>query len=118
MGISHVFTSPIADGTNTQLVRPSDWNSLHTYQLQDAVSLSGNTAGALANVSTGTLYLAGGNNITLSQNANSVTISGANAGGAQTGISGIQVSDTTYTSGTVTFRNANGISFGSSGAQG
>jgi hypothetical protein len=39
-------------------------------------------------------------------------------GGGGTAISGIQVSDTTYTSGTVTFRNSNGISFGSSGANG
>lgn len=81
-------------------------------------SLAGNTSGALALVSTGTLILAGGNNITLSQNGNSVTISGPNAGGAQTGISGVQVSNTTYTSGTITFQNANGISFGSSGANG
>lgn len=82
------------------------------------VSLGGNTTGTLALVSTGTLFLAGGNNVTLSQNGNSVTISGANAGGAQTGISGIQVSNTTYSSGTITFQNANGISFGSSGANG
>lgn len=41
------------------------------------VSLSGNTAGALALVSSGTMILAGGNNITLSQNAQSITISGA-----------------------------------------
>jgi hypothetical protein len=26
---NHVFTSPIADGTNTQIVRPSNWNSSH-----------------------------------------------------------------------------------------
>ena len=86
-----------------------------------AVSIGGNSTSAGAgysNVSTGTLVLAGGNNITLSQNGASVTISGANAGGAQTGISGIQVSNTTYTSGTVTLQNANGISFGSSGANG
>lgn len=50
-----------------------------------AVSLSGNnTSGALALVSTGTLQLAGGNNITLSQNGQSITISGA----AQTGTPG------------------------------
>lgn len=41
-----------------------------------AASLSGNTDGVLANISTGTLYLAGGNNVTLSQNGNSVTFSG------------------------------------------
>lgn len=91
--------------------------SVQTQNLHD-VSLSGNTAGVLALVSSGTLVFAGGNNITLSQAGQSITISGANAGGAQTGISGIVVSNTTYTSGTVTFQNANGISFGSSGANG
>lgn len=77
MPIKHVFTSPQADVADPTLVRPTDWNSDHAYSLQDAVSLIGNTSGVLANVSTGTLYLAGGNNITLSQNANSVTISAA-----------------------------------------
>ena len=57
-------------------------------------------------------------NTSLGVSIGAVTISGANAGGAQTGISGVQVSDATYTSGTVTFQNANGISFGSSGANG
>lgn len=82
------------------------------------VTLSGNTSGTPALISSGTLTLAGGNNITLSQVGNAITISGANAGGAQTGISGIQVSNTTYTSGTVLWQNANGITFGSSGANG
>ena len=90
-------------------------------QLSGGLSNIGNTAGDTGLV-TGRLVLAGGNNITLSGATNggsmTVTISGAAAGGAQTGISGIQVSDTTYTSGTVTFRNLNGISFGSSGANG
>jgi hypothetical protein len=81
------------------------------------VSITGNTAGVPALISSGTLYLAGGNNVTLSQNGQSITISGANAGGAQTGISGIIVSNTTYTSGTVSFSNANGITFGSSAGQ-
>jgi hypothetical protein len=27
--VNHAFTSPIADGTNTQIVRPSNWNSAH-----------------------------------------------------------------------------------------
>lgn len=43
--------------------------------------IGGNTAGATANVSSGTYVLAGGNNITLSQNGNSVTISGGAGGG-------------------------------------
>lgn len=81
-----------------------------TVQTQNmvAVTLSGNTSGALALVSSGTLTLAGGNNITVSQAGNAITISGANAGGAQTAISGIVGSDATYTSGTVTFSGVGG----------
>jgi fibronectin-binding autotransporter adhesin len=82
-----------------------------------AVSIGGNSTSAGAgysNVSTGTLILAGGNNITLSQNGASVTISAANAGGAQTGISGIIASNTTYTSGSVYFSNAGNITISSS----
>lgn len=78
MAIQHIYTSPQADVGDPTLVQPSDWNSVHAYTLQDAVSLSGNTAGALANISTGTLYLAGGNNLTLSQDGNSVTLSAFN----------------------------------------
>ena len=85
------------------------------------VSTGGNTAGNTGTYS-GQVIFAGGNNITLSVGtaaggAQTITISGANAGGAQTGISGIIVSNTTYTSGTVSFSNANGISFGSSAGQ-
>ena len=81
-----------------------------TVQTQNVhnVTLSGNTAGVMAQVSSGTLTLAGGNNITVSQNGNAVTISGANVGGAQTGISGIAASNTTYTSGSVTITGVGG----------
>jgi hypothetical protein len=85
-----------------------------------ALSIGGNSTSAGAgysNITSGTAILLGGNNITLSQNGASITISGANVGGAQTGISGLMVSNTTYTSGTVSFSNANGISFGSSAGQ-
>jgi hypothetical protein len=85
------------------------------------VSTGGNTAGNTG-IYSGQVVFAGGNNITLSVSsgaagAQTITISGANAGGAQTGISGLIVSNTTYTSGTVSFSNANGISFGSSAGQ-
>ena len=85
------------------------------------VSTGGNTLGNTGTYS-GQVVFAGGNNITLSVGtaaggAQTITISGANAGGAQTGISGIIVSNTTYTSGTVSFSNANGITFGSSAGQ-
>jgi hypothetical protein len=45
------------------------------------VTIGGNTAGAGALASTGTVMLAGGNNVTLSQNANAITISGGAVGG-------------------------------------
>ena len=82
-----------------------------------AVTLDGNTAGALALVNTGTLTLAGGNNITVSQAGNAVTISGANIGGAQTGISGLMNSEATYTSGTVELVGTGAITIASSGGQ-
>lgn len=76
--------------------------SVQTQNLHN-VTISGNTSGALAAISSGTLTIAGGNNITISQAGNAITISGPNVGGAQTGISGIANSETTYTSGTVSF---------------
>ena len=59
------------------------------------------------------IQFAGGNNITLSTataaNVTSITISGPNAGGAQTGISGISNSETMYTSGTVRLSGTNNV---------
>jgi hypothetical protein len=46
------------------------------------LTLSGNTAGAMAQVSSGTLTLAGGNGVVLSQNGNAITISASNDLGA------------------------------------
>lgn len=80
MPVFHAFTSPQPDVADPTLVRPSDWNSSHLATMVDIVSLGGNTAGALADI-TGTFFMAGGNNITLSQNANSVTISAGAVGG-------------------------------------
>jgi hypothetical protein len=85
----------------------------HRYPALTA-QVGGNTAGATANISTGTIFFAGGNNITLSQNNNSVTISGA-AGGAADGVNLIAAgSQTANSTGTVVFSNSNGISFGMS----
>ena len=82
--------------------------SVQTQNLHN-VTLSGNTAGAMAHISSGTMTLAGGNNITLSQAGNAVTISGAAAGGVQTAISGLANSQTTYTSGTVSLSELGAI---------
>lgn len=73
-----------------------------------ALTLSGNTSGVQALMSSGTVTIAGGNNITVSQNGNAITISGANVGGAQTGISGLANSQTTFTSGTVSLSELGG----------
>lgn len=81
------------------------------------VTLAGNTAGVLTQISTGTLTIAGGNNITLSQNGNAITISGPNVGGAQTGISGLANSETTYTSGSVTLSALGAITIRSTTGQ-
>jgi len=62
------------------------------------LTIGGNTAGAGSLVSSGTATLVGGSNITLSQNGNAITISGA-AGGAA-GSNTIGVSNLGNTSGT------------------
>lgn len=119
-GSDFVQAGAVFNGTNATGTIASNAISVsvaaQTAQTQNLhnVTLSGNTAGVMAQVSSGTLTLAGGNNITLSQNGNAITISGANAGGVQTAISGIVVSDATYTSGTVSFSNAGNITVGSS----
>jgi len=72
MAVSHVFSNAIADGTNTNIVRPIDWNSAHNQLL----TITGNTAGQ--STASGTnIVLAGGNNVTLSinQGANVATVS-------------------------------------------
>lgn len=73
------------------------------------VTLGGNTSGALALISTGTLFLAGGNNVTLSQNGNSVTISANTVAAANLSIS---AGTTSGAFGGLTFNNSNGLTFG------
>ena len=67
-------------------------------------TIGGNTAGAGSLVSSGTLTLVGGNNVTLSQAGNAITISGG-AGGAGVALANSQ---TTYTSGTANLGVAGG----------
>jgi hypothetical protein len=79
-------------------------------------SLSGNSTSAGAGyslLSTGTMYLAGGNNITLSQNGASVTISGANA---PSGSINFSAGTTSNNLASVTFGDGNGVSFGLNGS--
>lgn len=110
MALSHVFSSPVADGTNTQLVRPSNWNSAHNF----FQTISGNTAGQ-STFSGTNMVIQGGDNITLSANtapgAATLIISAAAPGAG--GGAAIQGSGTyTQNTGTVQFANSNGVTFG------
>ena len=77
-------------------------------------SIDGNTAGVPALISNGTMVLAGGNNVTLSQNGNSISINGG-AGGAG-GIGGFSAGTQLGTSGTLLFANSGGVSWGLNGS--
>jgi len=77
-------------------------------------TIGGNTAGVGSLVSTGTLTLAGGNNVTLSQNGgNVITIHGAAGGGGSVNFS---AGTTSNNLAAVTFANGNGVSFGLNGS--
>jgi hypothetical protein len=108
MAISHVKSITIADGTDTNIVRPSDWNSAHNMFF----TLSGNTNNA-STVSGQNIVLSGGPNITLIGSNSVIGISGE-AGGA----GGVALSAGTQSvnTGTVAFANSNGVTFGMSGS--
>lgn len=82
-------------------------------------SNTGNTAGNTG-ISTGIDWvIAGSNNITISESTaiggpNTIWVSGPSVAGAQTGISGIANSQTTYTSGTVSLSDQANITIASS----
>jgi hypothetical protein len=78
------------------------------------IALSAGTQSA----STGSMVFANSNGVTFGMSLSSQITASYTVPAAQTGLSGLQVSNTTYSSGTVTFQNANGVSFGSSGANG
>ena len=115
---SGIVTVQSGTGQNV-VINASTSQSLQTSGLFQA-TLAGNSTsagGGYILFSSGTVTIAGGNNITLSQNGNAFTISGPNAAGAQTGISGIAGSAaSTVTAGTVQFANSNNMSFGLNGS--
>lgn len=75
------------------------------------VTLSGNTSGTLAQVSSGTLTLAGGNNITLSQSGNAITISGPNTVAQSVQPVAVSASGGSSNFSTLVFTNSNGVTF-------
>jgi hypothetical protein len=104
-GGSNVTLSQSINASSATLTISAANQTVQTQNLHN-VTLGGNTAGVMAQVSSGTLTLAGGNNVTLSQNGNAVTIS-AGAGGGGGGIA-LANSQTTYTSGTANLAVAGG----------
>lgn len=75
--------------------------------------ITGNTSGATAQISSGTMWLSGGNNITLSQNGNTVEVIAAAAAGVPVNFS---AGTTSGNLGSVIFSNSNGMSFGLNGS--
>jgi len=104
MSMYHAKTVTIPDSTNTDIVRPSDFNSAHNQYL----TLSGNTAGQ-STVSGTNIVFSGANNVTVSgvQGAGAATIgfSAAGGGGAFSANGG------SSTFNTLTFGDSNGVTF-------
>lgn len=105
--------SATGSGTNTSRFAADD----HAHAGLGQFQISGNTSNT-SNVVFGSLVLAGGNNITLSQvsvvGAASVTISAFNQSVQTQGIQGLAGGTQTATSGTILFADSNGLSFGMS----
>lgn len=120
-------TMTLAGGNNITLSQNGNAVSIsaftQTVQTQNRfnLTLSGNTAGAMAQVSSGTLNLAGGNNIVLSQNGQSVTISGSNQTVQTQNLHNVTLSGNTagamaqVSSGTITWAGGNNITLSQAG---
>jgi hypothetical protein len=79
------------------------------------ITLSGNTAGTVTQVSSGTLTLAGGNNITLSQSGNKISIIGAQPGHNISLAGNTTGTLTQVSSGTLTIAGGNNITLSQDG---
>lgn len=72
MLVTHSKSITIADGTNTDIVRPSNWNDSHVGK----IVIGGNTAG-VSSWSGSQMQFNGGSLVTLSINGNTLNINGA-----------------------------------------
>lgn len=103
--VGHSKSVTVADGTNTGIVRPSDWNSNHAVTL----NISGTDIfGAFSNAG----------NVTFgTDTAGYITATAPAGGGAGDGWNIIAAGGSTAnTTGTIVFSNSNGVSFGLNGA--
>jgi hypothetical protein len=118
-------TMTIAGGNNVTLSQNGNAftisafsQSVQTQNLHN-LTLAGNSTSAgagYAQVSSGTLTLAGGNNVTLSQNGNAVTISALNqTAQTQSNIQAFYDGAVSISTGTVSLADGNGVSFGING---
>ena len=78
VGGSNITLSQTYIGEDVTITIDGQSQSVQTQNLIGDVNIIGNTSGTTANISSGTLFIAGGNNITLSQDANSITVSAFN----------------------------------------
>lgn len=139
--IKHIFSNAIADGTNTNIVRPVDWNSVHAITLNisgtdisaafsnlNGVSF-GTEAGGKMTASIQTSYAASNHSHgnptlaltnlsgTTASNSAGLTLSlSANAAAAGVGIEA--GTRTATTAGNLRFETGNGITFGLNGVGG
>lgn len=136
--VSHAMSLTVADGTNTNIVRPSDWNSGHLFTLNvtgseisgafsnangisfglsaGAITASHNALTTAMASNRGTDFVQAtaaffGTNAsgTIGSNGISVSVAAPGAGGGGVALSAGTNSTST---GTVAFANSNGVSFG------
>lgn len=87
-GGNNITLSQSINGSSGTVTISAFTQTVQTQNLHN-LTISGNTSGVLAAISSGTLTLVGGNNVTLSQAGNAVTISGPQTFGPATSISSI-----------------------------
>jgi hypothetical protein len=120
MAATNYLNPPSITGTANLGVAFSSNQSTQLIYPPTLLSVGGNTAGNTMSLG-GSLFLAGGPNVTLSgstaANAMSLSISAGAGGGGADGVNIIAAGGSTAnTTGTIVFSNSNGVSFGLNGA--
>ena len=113
--VSFANSNGVSFGLNAGTMTASVATNYLTTAMQSGASSAFAGTGFTSASTVGTAIVATHNTAGLSMGIPAFLTAGGGGGGG--GVA-VQVSNTTYTSGTITFQNANGISFGSSGAGG
>ena len=104
--VHHVFTNAIPDGTNTNIVRPADWNSSHAFTY---AAVGSEISGAFSNLNGISFGTEAGGGLTASYTV-PVTTAALTTQNAQQ----VSAANGSYTFTNLSFSNANGVSFGTS----